>query len=332
MNEKGLVSVIIPAYNAENTIDKCIDSVINQDYNNIEIIIIDDGSSDETLNICKKALESDNRIRIISQKNSGPAVARNKGIDLANGEYIIFVDSDDWIDKNCISEAVKNAVEKNADIVLWNAVIEYSHKSVLNTPFKGNGRIFDLNDFDYIKKMVLTYTSENNNMSNISFTGPVCKLFKRNIIDNCRFPENLFLGEDLCFMFSILPNVSRISYICHYFYHINRMGESLSKSFNMYYVDWKVDFVNAILLYFENEINYEEDLNIFIFHNYLTVIEHCFFNDSKLNYKEKKRYIEKYEIGISRRINYKTINHKCVFFLKNRWYFPIYFIGKLVRN
>ena len=92
------ISVIIPVYNSEKFLKKCLDSIINQTLNDIEIICIDDGSTDKSLRILNNFADKDNRITIINQKNSGPSAARNKGIENAKGEYIGFVDSDDWID------------------------------------------------------------------------------------------------------------------------------------------------------------------------------------------------------------------------------------------
>ena len=93
-----IISVIIPVYNVENYIEKCLNSIVNQTYNNLEIIIIDDGSTDNSIAIAEKIAENDKRIRIISQVNQGVSSARNLGLDNASGEYILFIDSDDWLD------------------------------------------------------------------------------------------------------------------------------------------------------------------------------------------------------------------------------------------
>lgn len=115
MNE--LISIIIPVYNVEKYIGKCIDSLIKQKYDNLEIILIDDGSSDNSGEICDKYAKKDKRIKVIHKKNSGQADSRNIGISKASGKYIGFVDSDDYIDKDYYNRLYKTLVKNNADVV-----------------------------------------------------------------------------------------------------------------------------------------------------------------------------------------------------------------------
>ncbi len=103
------ISLIVPVYNGEKTIEKCINSILNQTYRNIEVIIIDDGSTDNTYEICKNMQNKDNRIQLIKQNNKGPSLARNVGIEYAQGKYIQFVDADDWLEPSIIAECVKFA-------------------------------------------------------------------------------------------------------------------------------------------------------------------------------------------------------------------------------
>ena len=112
------ISVIIPVYNSEKFLKKCLDSIINQTLNDIEIICIDDGSTDKSLRILNNFADKDNRITIINQKNSGPSAARNKGIENAKGEYIGFVDSDDWIDLDFYEKLYNSAKKHDADVAV----------------------------------------------------------------------------------------------------------------------------------------------------------------------------------------------------------------------
>ena len=130
------VSVIIPTYNAENTILKCINSIVKQTYKKIEIIIIDDGSTDSTLNKLNDLAKNDDRIIIKKQRNSGVSVARNNGINIASGDYILFVDSDDWLEKTMIEKMIITAQKENTDIVRCNFYDEYVNKTLL-------GKIYD---------------------------------------------------------------------------------------------------------------------------------------------------------------------------------------------
>ena len=116
MYNKLLISVIIPVYNVEIYIKKCIDSVLNQTFQNFEIILIDDGSTDNSGRICNEYVLKDNRIKVIHQNNAGLSAARNKGIDVSSGNYICFLDSDDWYSNNALEEFINLVINYNADI------------------------------------------------------------------------------------------------------------------------------------------------------------------------------------------------------------------------
>ena len=124
MNNK--VSVIIPVYNVEKYLNECIDSVIKQTYKNLDIILVDDGSTDNSGSICDKYSEKDSRIRVIHRKNGGLSAARNTGFDVSNGEYIYFLDSDDYLELSAISDLVSTIEEENADFVFCDAYVFYT--------------------------------------------------------------------------------------------------------------------------------------------------------------------------------------------------------------
>ena len=115
--KEPLVSVIVPVYNVEKYLKRCVDSIIGQSYKNLEIILVDDGSTDESGKICDRYAEKDGRINVMRQKNAGLSVARNKGILRAKGDYVMLVDSDDWVSKKCISFLVRCAMENKSDII-----------------------------------------------------------------------------------------------------------------------------------------------------------------------------------------------------------------------
>ncbi len=115
------VSIIVPVYNVKNYLSKCIDSIISQTYTNIEVILVDDGSTDGSGNICDLYASKDKRIKAVHITNSGPSAARNCGIRAAMGDYILFVDGDDYISSTLVSETLKKAIENDADIVMFDA-------------------------------------------------------------------------------------------------------------------------------------------------------------------------------------------------------------------
>ena len=156
------VSIIVPVYNAEEFLEDCIKSIIYQSLEDIEVICINDGSSDNSLGILNNFQEKDNRIKIFSQENSGPAAARNLGLEKSSGEYILFVDGDDWIEPDMCEKLYEHAIHNNSDLILFDAT---EHK--LNNEFR-NRIYFPHNsfkedyanftfDYKYNKKHVLNY-------------------------------------------------------------------------------------------------------------------------------------------------------------------------------
>ena len=122
------VSVIIPAYNIEDYIGRCLESIIKQTLKDIEIIVVNDGSNDNTLAIINVFARKDNRIKIVDKKNKGSIEARKSGFKVANGEFILFIDGDDWIENDCLEILYDNVKKNNSDIVLYNAFYSYDDR------------------------------------------------------------------------------------------------------------------------------------------------------------------------------------------------------------
>lgn len=125
-----MVTIIIPIYNTARYLHHTMNSVVNQTYRNLQIICVNDGSTDQSLSILKEYAKIDSRIEIITQENSGSSSARNRGLESAKGDYVLFLDSDDWMDLNTIEIARTHLIEKDVDIVLWGYKKEYSSKSI----------------------------------------------------------------------------------------------------------------------------------------------------------------------------------------------------------
>ena len=143
MTDNQLVSIIVPVYNVEQYLPQCLDSLINQTYNNIEIICVNDESPDNSAEILKQYSEKDSRIKIINQNNMGLSGARNTGMQNAHGEYVMCVDSDDWIDLETCEEAVKAARKHDADLVMWSYVREFDNRSSNKLMFWEDETVFD---------------------------------------------------------------------------------------------------------------------------------------------------------------------------------------------
>ena len=199
------ISIIIPAYNSEKYIAKCLNSLINQTFNDIEIICIEDGSTDKSRTILQDYAKQDNRIKIFAQKNSGPAIARNKGLEVAIGKYLMFCDSDDWYEPNMCEVMYKAIIEQDVDIVQCGTIIEKGHNSpnrknleqYLNTEKTGK---FQLRKSNFHFLNVLLWN----------------KIWKKSIIDkyNIKFP-NAFNHEDDAFSYMY-------KFVCQNFFILNQ--------------------------------------------------------------------------------------------------------------
>lgn len=128
-----MISIIVPIYNAERYLKRCINSILNQSYTDLEIILVDDGSTDQSLDICKYYMHNDTRIKLIQQENSGVAAARNAGLRIAKGEYITFVDSDDYIERNMYEKMIGIVNQYHCDIVMCDCVKEFDNYTEIYT-------------------------------------------------------------------------------------------------------------------------------------------------------------------------------------------------------
>ncbi len=187
-----LVSVIVPIYNAEKTLQRCVESIINQSYQDIQVILVDDGSNDASLALCKKITNIDVRCIVLEKKNGGVSSARNVGLDVASGKYIIFVDSDDWLAEDMIERYVDLMVVYSADIVIG-----------------GLSGISVQNQNTFIKKVPLVGKQDRKLWNRICDSSEIFgyiggKMFKKEIIDSyiIRFNENMYAQEDLNFCLS----------------------------------------------------------------------------------------------------------------------------------
>lgn len=190
MKQKSTVSIIVPVYNAEIRIKKCIESILKQTYKNIEIILVNDGSNDHSGEICDNFAMNDERIKVLHQKNRGPSVARNKGLQVATGEYVQFVDSDDYIDSAMTEKLIKE-IKKETQLVLCGYKVIKNEKIVYNNIPNVSGV--------YEKTIFLEFFGEL--YDNLFINSPCNKLFNNRIIkkNNINFPEEINMGEDLLF-------------------------------------------------------------------------------------------------------------------------------------
>ncbi|MBQ3626972.1 MAG: glycosyltransferase family 2 protein, partial [Synergistaceae bacterium] len=184
LNDLKLLSVIIPAYNTAKFLNKCVDSVVNQTYQNIEIIIVDDGSSDSTPQICDELASKYNNIKVIHQENKGLAQTRSVGFNASRGEYIAFVDSDDYIDLNAYAKAIKVLEDNDADMVMFGVKLVDLDEKILAV-WTWDNKIFST------PRDVFKFFAETEKPN----WGMPYKIYKRSLFENISWPK-ISMAED----------------------------------------------------------------------------------------------------------------------------------------
>lgn len=237
------VSVIIPVYNPGNSIRACIDSVLQQDYENLEIILVDDGSNDFTPGICDQYAEKDKRIQVFHREHAGVSAARNYGLRQATGDYIVFWDSDDTVKRNAISDNLKLAQATGADIVIYGCRYHYVDENAVKEnmldSFAGTAQeFFEKYYIKYLKAEVLN--------------PPWNKLIRYQLLRQERiyFHEAFSICEDMAFTAQLLRVSNRIAVNkeLYYNYNIKRKG---SLVFQFHH-----NFFDALLYFYENATDY----------------------------------------------------------------------------
>lgn len=232
------VSVIVPVYNVEKYILKCIHSIVNQTLKDIEIVIVNDGTKDNSIEIIKKNF-NDKRIKFYDKENGGLASARNYGIKKAKGDYLFFVDSDDFIELNCLEEMYNTAIKQNLNIVLCDYYKLYEDDS---------------------KEQIslIPHQLDNNKSSVTSMPGAVCKLIKKNVFDeyNLEFLEKHYF-EDNAVMPFLCAVAGEFAYIKKpFYYYLQRNGSILNKK--KYDNKWEDIFISL-----DNLTNYFVKYNLY---------------------------------------------------------------------
>lgn len=194
-----LVSVVIPVYNAEKTIKQCVNSILNSSYTNLEILIIDDGSDKETADECDQLALIDERIKVTHQENSGVSSARNYGIEIAKGNFIMFVDADDSIEPNLLETLMNIMEQEQADIVA-TGYREYYNDGSFKECFCSEKK-----DVRHGKEILTDFFVTNN----ISWT-VWAKLYKKSVIKDIRFKVGKRVAEDMYFNYEVLKNSKTI--------------------------------------------------------------------------------------------------------------------------
>ena len=242
-----LISIIVPVYNVEAYLRQCLDSIVNQTYTEIEIICVNDGSSDKSKEILDEYASKDNRIKVVNQKNTGLSGARNAGNKLAKGKYIMYVYSDDWIDHDTCKNAVEYAEKEEADVVFWCYKKEYKTSSVEKHFSWGNGCVFEATDVK--NKLYRRFCGLlGDELAHPEYANAIetawGKLYRASIIINndIRFVDTKLIGtEDCLFNLYVFSNVTKAVYIDKCYNHYRKYNDfSLTKGYKPnLYLQWQ---------------------------------------------------------------------------------------------
>lgn len=286
LNENSIkISVIVPCYNIKEYLPRCIESILAQTYRNLEVILISDGSTDGTDEVIKEYANKDSRIVPIFKKNSGVSDTRNKGLDIATGDYIGFVDGDDYIEPEMYETLLKNAIENDADIshcgyqMVFPSRVDYyynTRKKVIQDNKKG---IRDLIVGDYVEP------------------SPCIKLYRRQVLENLRMPSNIKINEDVLFNFYAFVNSRKSVYEDIPFYHyILRKGSAATSKINENKLFDPVKVRKEIFKY--SLENFDDEIKSAAFASYLGSVIFMFRTISKYKLKQYNKTAKLYKKDI----------------------------------
>lgn len=302
MNENPLLSVIVPVYNVEKYLIQCVDSIREQTYDNLEIILVDDGSPDNCGALCDQLKEQDSRIKVIHQKNAGVSVARNNGLIIATGKYVAFVDGDDYIEKTMYEKLVKAIQE--CSIVFCRFCYEYEEKTQYR--YENNLELLRNRPFDY-----RYYTEERNTcvqgdtlMCDRVFGSIWRSLFLRKIIveNNITFPVGIRIAEDRLFLLEYLLYCDKAAVVDEYLYHyrMNNASSATTCTFrrhdtglvarNEFLANKQIEFVKR------NQFITQEERELFITRIRMNAVSEIVQNEIRYNPVYRQRLNEIFDM------------------------------------
>ena len=308
-----LISVIVPVYNVEKYLKRCIDSILNQTYKNLEIILVDDGSPDDCGKICDDYAQKDSRVKVIHQENAGLSMARNAGLDIAKGEFIAFVDSDDYIHPQMYEILYKFIESNKADVVFSN------YKHIVEPDFNYKN-IEQINQKIYHKNEIVDVCCTEKSKIMVAWN----KLYRKEIFDRVRYPKGI-LCEDSHVLLDILGLCEKIVYIEEelYYYSIER-DDSIMRTYNFKMLKDELEAYKKMIVFFEKNslrslfIDYD-----WIYFKYVTKLREHYYKVKKF-FPERKdifhriicEYLSIYKIKDRKRIlNVKIRCRQDIFYL-----------------
>ena len=303
--ENKKISIIVPVYNMEQYLERCVDSILAQTYANIEVILVDDGSKDSSPKICDRYAEQDSRVKVVHKINGGLSSARNAGLDVATGDYIGFVDSDDYISAEMYELVAKRLDESDCEIanVMYVRADEDGNTTPSKVPHNTDKEIAAC---QFVRELML-------HTGDVS----VCtKLFRAEIFNGVRFPEGK-LNEDLIFMLDVFGKVNKVAFVAHIgYYYFTRSG-STSSGYGKAVIDMVGNSLTAKKIVdsaYPNLRKETERFALFQHMAYLLIVPASEALKSNEVYQGAKKYLRKNAFG-GMFNNYLTLKNKIAIIL-----------------
>ncbi len=316
-----MVSVIIPIYNSEKTIVKCLKSIMNQTYKNIEILVINNGSTDNSTKITSELMENDERIKLINTEKKGVSLARNIGLSEAKGDWIMFVDADDWIDESAINDMITIAIQEKVDIVKCAYKMIYSPKKVNVISYKEKKENIDSL---FWKVFFKTY----------NYNQVWGQLISSHIAKKCKFDENLIMAEDYKYNYELYKKINYIYVLQKPFYNYSVNQNGINYSTNREKILYKLsNIIDVCEFIWKIEEKNRDEIEIrTIKETNSHIIDYISLKDSKIEELDKYIYRDYYwhclkKIKYSRLGKYGII----AFLLKNKRMILLKIISKCLR-
>ena len=274
--DNELISIIVPVYKVEKYLEKCVNSILKQTYTNLEIILVDDGSPDKCGQLCDELAKTDDRIKVFHKENGGLSDARNYGVERANGEYIGFVDSDDYIHE-CMYEELYKAIKKSGTSIAECGVTRV-YKNTLRPHYEGEDYFLVLDREGYLKEYL-----ENKRLYGSAW----CKLIHRDLAKKIKFPTGK-IYEDAFYTLELLKTVDKYTLISgNYYYYYIRENSITTRSFSSKDMDY-IEIMNEIEDYtLANFPIFKEQLLVRLTFAYISIFNQLLEVD---NYKRKSEY------------------------------------------
>lgn len=324
--KEPLISVIVPVYNVEKYLDRCIESIVNQTYKNLEIILVDDGSPDNSLKMCDDWAKKDKRIKVIHKKNSGVSSARNAGMNKSKGEWITFVDADDYIEPTYVEDMLNKANETNSKYICcgYNKIYSNNLESINSA---GTTKV--LNSKEYIISLL-------NVQNGYGFVH--MKLINKDIINSVRFNETLTVGEDALFNIELCKKIDKVVIYNKTLYNYRVNIDSVVRRYDDNYVNKYTDSMKTMTKYINS--NYKNDVgvklnlsNYIVYHLMLICVNYCYNpkNDNKYASLKEVCEMEMYKNAI-KNSNYDNLSLSrkvTLFTIKSKLYFLTALICKM---